>query len=175
MVTITQLNSKTRLKEKCQRKQSTCYQWVEIFNWMVVRKGPNNIGNMHCLPFWTNISAIWSNIFCNVDKYILLFGQIYSAIWANTRSLSIEGWLGEGAIMHYVTATHWICSTRLIINPHLLWEFTKFHSIQTKLIEQYSFFAGMSNIWEPQYTIIIRLPKCHSKIFIFSMRQFWIG
>ena len=136
---------------------------------MVVRKGPNNIGNMHCLPFWTNISAIWSNIFCNVDKYILLFGQIYSAIWANTRSLSIEGWLGEGAIMHYVTATHWICSTRLIINPHLLWEFTKFHSIQTKLIEQYCFFACMSNIWEPQYTIIIRLPKCHSKIVSFSM------
>ena len=30
---------------------------------------------------WINIFAIWTNTFCNLDKYILQFGQINLAIW----------------------------------------------------------------------------------------------
>ena len=30
--------------------------------------------------------AIWTNAFCNLDKYILQFGQIHFAIWTNTFS-----------------------------------------------------------------------------------------
>ena len=37
------------------------------------------------LVVWSvQISAIWTNTFCNLDKYILQFGQIHFAIWINT-------------------------------------------------------------------------------------------
>ena len=37
------------------------------------------------LVVWSvQISAIWTNTFCNLDKYILQFGQIYFVIQTNT-------------------------------------------------------------------------------------------